>query len=181
MNNQPFTVPGQRVRWAVAELRKAGIDASVQRGPGGAYYITVDDDDHDWAAGTLAPMMAEHPLLQRKRRQNLSAGLRYVFLTAAFMGGLLWLSATGAVPILAGVAMFGFGPMAAIAVGGVAVVAVVAVWMVNLRIGDAVVYLALGAFVVGAGMVNPLAWPVLLVAVAVWFVADRWLVRRGRP
>jgi len=58
MTNQPFTVPGQRMRWAVAELRKAGIDASVQRGPGGQYIITVDDDDHDWAAGTLAPMMA---------------------------------------------------------------------------------------------------------------------------
>ena len=58
MTNQPFTVPGQRVRWAVAELRKAGIDANVQRGPGGQYFITVEDDDHDWAAGTLAPMMA---------------------------------------------------------------------------------------------------------------------------
>ena len=58
MTNQPFAVPGQRVRWAVAELRKAGIDASVQRGPGGQYYITVEDDDHDWAAGTLAPVMA---------------------------------------------------------------------------------------------------------------------------
>ena len=58
MTNQPFAVPGQRVRWAVAELRKAGINADVQRGPGGAYYITVDDDDHDWAAGTLGPMMA---------------------------------------------------------------------------------------------------------------------------
>lgn len=58
MTNQPFSVPGQRVRWAVAELRKAGIDASVQRGPGGQYFITVEDDDHDWAAGALAPMMA---------------------------------------------------------------------------------------------------------------------------
>lgn len=180
MTNQPFAVSGQRVRWAVAELRKAGIDASVQRGPGGAYYITVDDDDHEWAAGTLGPVMAEHPLLQQKRRQNMAAGLRYLVITAAVMGGLLWLSATGAVPILAGVAMFGFGPVAAIAVGAVAVMAVVAFWMVNLRIGDAVVYLALGAFVVGAGMVNPLAWPVLLVAVAMWFVADRWLVRRAR-
>src|SRR5690606_2112725 len=120
MTNQPFTVPGQRVRWAVAELRKAGIDASVQRGPGGQYLITVEDDDHDWAAGTLEPVMAEHPLLRQKRRQNAAAGLRYIVIVAAVMGGLLWLSATGAVPILAGVAMFGFAPMAAIAVGGVA-------------------------------------------------------------
>lgn len=58
MTNQPFAVPGQRVRWAVAELRKAGIDASVQRGPGGQYYITVDEPDREYAAGTLGPMMA---------------------------------------------------------------------------------------------------------------------------
>lgn len=58
MTNQPFAVPGQRVRWAVAELRKAGIEADVQRGPGGQYYISVDEGDHDWAAGTLGPVMA---------------------------------------------------------------------------------------------------------------------------
>jgi hypothetical protein len=178
MNNQPFAVPGQRVRWAVAELRKAGIDASVQRGPGGAYYITVDDEDHDWAAGTLAPVM--HPILREKRRQNSMAGLLYVAIAAALFGGLLWLSATGAIPILAGVAMFGFGPVAAVAVGGVAVMVVVAFWMTNLKMGDSLVYLAVGAFVVGAGFVNPVAWPVLLLAVVVWFVADRFVVRRGR-
>lgn len=46
------------MRWAVAELRKAGIAADVQRGRDGRYYISVDEGDSEPAAGTLAPMMA---------------------------------------------------------------------------------------------------------------------------
>ena len=107
MTNQPFAVPGARVRWAVAELRKAGINADVQRGPGGAYYITVDDDDHDWAAGTLGPMMAP-PTMRNGRGVNLSA----TFVSIAVGAGILWLVLSGATPAatLTGVALIGLQP-----------------------------------------------------------------------
>lgn len=182
MENEPFNIAGQRVRWAVSELKKAGIDAEIKRSSDGQYLISVSDSERKLASETLLPVQTytKHPLLQQKQRQNAKAGILYTILVAAIFGGLLWLSAAGAIPFLTGVAVFGFSTVAAVAVGGVIVMIVVALWMTNLKINDAIIYLVVGAFVLGVGVINPLAWPLLLLAVVTWFVVDRWVIYKSK-
>lgn len=185
MTNQPFAIPGQRVRWAVAELRKAGVAADVQRGPDGRYYITVEDDDHDWAAGALAPVMAEHPLLQQKRRHNLLVGLAMLVTIGGGFALLVAAMLTGTAPaIFTGLAVFGLGPVLLVGIGIPVVLAFVVLYMTNLRFPTgamvAIVAVFLGAIGITTGlwMVIGLALAGVAVLNLVWTTLQRARWRR---
>lgn len=159
MTNQPFAVPGQRVMLAISALKAAGIEAQVTRGMDGNYLIAVADDDREYVADTLAPML-DHPLLVEKRRRNWLQG--WLGFTVVGLGSLalLGLTLAGVAPgLLTGLAVFGVAPLMIAGVGAPIILGVVWVYMVNLRV----------------------PWSLVLGLVALWLVAlgGSILISRG--
>lgn len=150
--NQPYDMPGSRLRWAMTALRDAGINANVTR-TGTGYQITVADEQHGAAGRTLGPIQdySRHPLIIQKKRRNWLYG--WLGFTVVGIGGLalLAMSLLGVAPgVLTGLAVWGLAPLMITGLGMPVLMIVVWIYMVNQRVPFAIV---VGLFIIWVGAI----------------------------